>query len=374
MILRNIAPGLICVGAIIGSPIFATTIKIGEVGSMTGSEATFGISTHEGIVMAISEQNAKGGIKGNKIELISLDDQGKPEEAAVATTKLITQDKVTAVLGEVASSRSLAMAPIAQKYKVPMISPSSTNPKVTAVGDYVFRVCFIDPFQGSVMAKFASENLKAKKVAIFRDVKSDYSVGLSDYFAAAFVKTGGEIVVDQSYSSGEVDFNSQLTSIRAKKPDAIFVPGYYTEVGLIAKQARKLGIKAAILGGDGWDSEKLYSIGGKSLNNGYFSNHYSQDDKSPGVQNFIANYKKSYNKVPDGLAALGYDAAKVLFAAMESTKTNSPQEIQAALAKTKDYQAVTGKITMDENRNSSKAAVVLEVKDGKFLYKTTVNP
>ena len=361
-------------GAVIGTSAFATTIKIGEVGSMTGSEATFGISTHEGIELAIKEQNAKGGIKGQKIELISLDNQGKPEEAAIATTKLITQDKVVAVLGEVASSRSLAMAPIAQKYKVPMISPSSTNPKVTAVGDHIFRVCFIDPFQGAVMAKFATENLKAKTVAIFRDVKSDYSVGLSDFFKAAFLKSGGVVVVDQSYSSGEVDFNSQLTSIRAKKPDVIFLPGYYTEVGLIAKQARKLGIKAAILGGDGWDSEKLYEIGGKSLNNSFFSNHYSQDDKTPAVQEFIGTYKKSYKKVPDGLGALGYDAARVLFAAMETTKSLNSAEIQGALSKTKDFQGVTGKITMDAMRNATKSAVVLEVKDGKFLYKTTINP
>lgn len=361
-------------GAVIGTSAFATTIKIGEVGSMTGSEATFGISTHEGIELAIKEQNAKGGIKGQKIELISLDNQGKPEEAAIATTKLITQDKVVAVLGEVASSRSLAMAPIAQKYKIPMVSPSSTNPKVTAVGDYIFRVCFIDPFQGAVMAKFATENLKAKTVAIFRDVKSDYSVGLSDFFKAAFLKSGGVVVVDQSYSSGEVDFNSQLTSIRAKKPDVIFLPGYYTEVGLIAKQARKLGIKAAILGGDGWDSEKLYEIGGKSLNNSFFSNHYSQDDKTPAVQEFIDTYKKSYKKVPDGLGALGYDAARVLFAAMETTKSLNSAEIQGALSKTKDFQGVTGKITMDAMRNATKSAVVLEVKDGKFLYKTTINP
>lgn len=360
--------------ALFAAPVLANTIKIGEVGSMTGSEATFGKSTHEGIELAIKEQNAKGGVKGKKIELISLDNQGKPEEAAVATTKLITQDKVSAVLGEVASSRSLAMAPIAQQNKIPMISPSSTNPKVTEVGDYIFRVCFIDPFQGSVMAKFAAENLQAKKVAILRDVKSDYSVGLSKFFTEAFKKAGGEIVVDQSYSSGEVDFNSQLTSIRAKKPDAIFVPGYYTEVGLIAKQARKLGIKVPLLGGDGWDSEKLHEIGGKSLNNSYFSNHYSQDDQSPAVQNFIKNYKASYNKIPDGLAAMGYDAALVLFAAMEKTKAAGPAETRDALAKTKDFQAVTGKISIDEKRNASKPAVVLEVKDGKFLYKTTVNP
>ncbi|MCX6116103.1 MAG: ABC transporter substrate-binding protein [Proteobacteria bacterium] len=352
----------------------ADVIKIGEVGSMTGAQATFGISTHQGIELAIKEQNAKGGIKGKKIELVSVDDQGKPEEAATATTKLITQDKVSAVLGEVASSLSLAMAPIAQQNKVPMVTPSSTNPKVTEVGDYIFRVCFIDPFQGTVMAKFAFENLKVKKVAILRDMKSDYSVGLSDFFAESFKKLGGEIVVDQSYSAGEVDFNAQITSIKAKKPEAIFVPGYYTEVGLIAKQARQQGIKVPLLGGDGWDSEKLTEIGGKHLNNGFFSNHYSQDDKSPAVQGFISAYKAQYSKVPDGLAAMGYDAAKVLFAAMEKAKTLANKDVRDELAKTKDFQAVTGKITIDDKRNASKPAVVLEVKDKKFVYKTTVNP
>ena len=341
---------------------------------MTGSEATFGISTHQGIELAIKEQNARGGVKGKKLELINVDNQGKPEEAAIGTTKLITQDKVIAVLGEVASSRSLAMAPIAQKNKIPMISPSSTNPKVTTIGDYIFRVCFIDPFQGEVMAKFAAETLKVKKVAILRDVKSDYSLGLSDYFKAAFVKGGGEIVVDQTYSSGDVDFNSQLTSIRSKKPEAIFIPGYYTEVGLIAKQARKLGIKVPLLGGDGWDSTKLYEIGGKSLNNSYFSNHYSKDDQAPSVQTFVKNYEAAYKATPDGLAAMGYDAALVLIAAMEKTKNLTPKEIRDAIASTKDFSAVTGKISIDDKRNASKPAVVLEVKDGKFLYKSTVSP
>jgi branched-chain amino acid transport system substrate-binding protein len=245
---------------------------------------------------------------------------------------------------------------------------------VTTIGDYIFRVCFIDPFQGEVMAKFASENLKVKRVAILRDVKSDYSLGLSDYFKAAFTKAGGEILVDQTYSSGDVDFNSQLTSIRAKKPEAIFVPGYYTEVGLIAKQARKLGVKVPILGGDGWDSTKLYEIGGKSLNNAYFSNHYSKDDQSPAVQTFVKNYEAAYKQTPDGLAAMGYDAAKVLIAAMESTKSVSAKEIRDAIASTRDFQAVTGKISIDAKRNASKPAVVLEIKDGKFLYKSTVSP
>ncbi len=374
MFLRVLSISAILCAGLCPTSSYSQTIKVGEIGSMTGSEATFGISTHQGIELAIKEQNAKGGVKGKKLELINVDNQGKPEEAAIGTTKLITQDKVIAVLGEVASSRSLAMAPIAQKNKIPMISPSSTNPKVTTIGDYIFRVCFIDPFQGEVMAKFAAETLKVKKVAILRDVKSDYSLGLSDYFKAAFVKGGGEIVVDQTYSSGDVDFNSQLTSIRSKKPEVIFIPGYYTEVGLIAKQARKLGIKVPLLGGDGWDSTKLYEIGGKSLNNSYFSNHYSKDDQAPSVQTFVKNYEAAYKATPDGLAAMGYDAALVLIAAMEKTKNLTPKEIRDAIASTKDFSAVTGKISIDDKRNARKPAVDLEVKDGKFLYKSTVSP
>ncbi|MEK7692285.1 MAG: ABC transporter substrate-binding protein, partial [Bdellovibrionota bacterium] len=203
-----------------------SVIRVGEVGSMTGNDATFGTSTHKGIELAFSEANKAGGILGKQLKLISLDDQGKPEEAATAVTKLITQDKVVAILGEVASSRSLAMAPIAQQNKIPMLSPSSTNPKVTEQGDYIFRVCFIDPFQGQVMAQFALDTLKVKKAAILRDVKNDYSIGLADYFVETFKKAGGEIVVDSSYSSGDIDFKSQLTAIKAKNPEAIFVPGY----------------------------------------------------------------------------------------------------------------------------------------------------
>jgi len=350
------------------------TIKIGEVGSMTGSEATFGISTHNGIMLAVKQINAAGGIKGKKVEIVSLDNQGKPEEAATAVTKLITQDKVQAVLGEVASSRSIAMAPIAQQYKVPMVSPSSTNPKVTEQGDYIFRVCFIDPFQGTVMAKFANEVLKLKKVAILRDVKNDYSVGLADFFIETFKKNGGEIVVDQSYSAGDLDFKAQLTSIRSKNPEAIYVPGYYTEVGLIARQARELGLKVPLMGGDGWDSPKLREIGGDAVNETYFSNHYSDEDKSPVVQEFIAAYKADYGVVPDGLAAMGYDAMKVLADAMTRAQTSDSAALRNALAETKEFPGVTGKITMDKNRNPVKSAVVIKVDKGQFKYQTTINP
>lgn len=350
------------------------TLLIGEVGSMTGNDATFGTSTHNGIELALKEINGQGGVKGKKLQVVSLDDQGKPEEAATAVTKLITQDKVAAILGEVASSRSLAMAPIAQNNKIPMISPSSTNPKVTEMGDYIFRVCFIDPFQGTVMARFAMKDLKAKKVAILRDVKNDYSVGLANFFIETFKKNGGEIVIDQSYSAGDVDFKSQLTAIRSKKPDAIFVPGYYTEVGLIARQARELGVKAPLMGGDGWDSPKLNEIGGAAMNNSYFSNHYSAEDKSPKVQEFIKKYKEAYGIVPDSLAAMGYDAALVLADAMKRAKSLKSSDIRDAIAKTTNFSGVTGKITINPERNAVKSAVILKVENGNFKYLTTINP
>jgi len=349
-------------------------IKIGEVGSMTGSEATFGNSTHQGIALAIQEINASGGVKGKKLELISIDDQGKPEEAATAVTKLISQDQVTAILGEVSSSRSLAMAPIAQNFKVPMISPSSTNPKVTEQGDYIFRVCFIDPFQGTVMAKFAQEQLKAKKVAILRDVRNDYSIGLASFFAETFKKGGGEIVIEQSYSAGDIDFKSQLTAIRSKNPEAIFVPGYYTEVGLIARQAKELGIQVPLLGGDGWDSPKLKEIGGDAMNQSYFSNHYSTEDQSPVVQNFISKFKETYHSTPDSLAAMGYDAARVIADAMKRTTGTTSKDLRDAIAATQNFEGVTGKITIDTLRNAVKSAVVLKVENGAYKYQTTIHP
>ncbi|MGK5086922.1 ABC transporter substrate-binding protein [Bdellovibrionota bacterium FG-2] len=360
------------------SALSTDVIRIGEVGSMTGSEATFGTSTHMGIELAIQQINAAGGVKGQgngrKLEVISLDDQGKPEEAATAVTKLITQNQVSAILGEVASSRSIAMAPIAQGHKIPMITPSSTNPRVTEQGAYIFRVCFIDPFQGTVMAKFAAETLKVKKVAILKDVKNDYSVGLAKFFTETFIKLGGEILVEQSYSAGDIDFKSQITSIRAKKPEAIFVPGYYTEVGLIARQARELGVTVPLMGGDGWDSPKLKEIGGVAMNNTYYSNHYSAEDQSPQVQGFITEFKKAYHSVPDGMAAMGYDALKVLADAMARAKSMNPSDIRDAIAATKNYQGVTGKITIDEKRNAIKSAVVLKVENGEARFQQTINP
>jgi branched-chain amino acid transport system substrate-binding protein len=349
---------------------------IGEVGSITGSEATFGQSTHHGIELAIKELNGAGGVKGKHFELKTLDDEGKPDEAATATARLITKEHAQVILGEVASTNSKQMAPICQNNQVPMISPSSTNPEVTAIGDYIFRVCFIDPFQGTVMAKFAHDTLKATKVAILKDVASDYSMGLAKFFTQTFTdpKMGGTIVKESSYHKGDMDFKAQLTELKSAKPDAVYLPGYYTDVGLIVQQARELGITVPFMGGDGWDSEKLYELGGKALNGCYFSNHYSVQDPSPRIQKFIADYKAAYGGVPDALAALGYDAMRVAADAVARSKSFSGPDVRDAIAATRDFDGVTGKISLDALRNAVKPAVVLKVEDGKQVYQTTIAP
>jgi len=279
-------------------------------------------------------------------------------------------------LGEVASSNSLAMAPKAQQARVPMISPSSTNPKVTEVGTYIFRVCFIDPFQGFVMAKFAHDNLKITRAAVLKDQKSDYSLGLTEFFTRKFTEMGGKIATTEAYAKGDSDFRAQLTAIKAQKPEAIYVPGYYSDVGIIARQARELGIpkKIPLLGGDGWQSFKLFELGGSAIEGSYFSDHYSPDNPSPVVQKFLAEYKAAYGSVPDSLAGLGYDAARVAIAAMQRAPDLSGPAVRDAIAQTKDFPGVTGTITLDENRNAVKPAVVLEVGDGKMKYITTTSP
>jgi branched-chain amino acid transport system substrate-binding protein len=255
-----------------------------------------------------------------------------------------------------------------------MITPSSTNPRVTQVGDYIFRVCFTDRFQGFVMATFATKTLKVHDVAILRDIKNDYSVGFADVFIENFRKSGGRIVSDESYSEGDTDFSAQLTSIRASNPQAILVPGYYTEIGLIARQARKLGITSPLLGGDGWDSPKLVEIGGEALNGCYFSNHYSVADPKPQIQTFVAKYKQKYKTTPDALAALGYDAARVLLSAMQNANSTDPGQIRQSLAHVQNFQGVTGNITIGKDRDAIKPAVILKVQDSKLNYVETIHP
>jgi branched-chain amino acid transport system substrate-binding protein len=305
---------------------------------------------------------------------------------------LVAQDGVVAVLGEVASSRSMAAAPICQNAGVPMISPSSTNPKVTEIGDYIFRACYIDPFQGEVIAKFAKNTLKLSHVAILRDNKNDYSVGLANYFAEAFEKLGGTIVADQSYSEGDQDFKAQLTAIKAKRPEFIMVPGYYTEVGLIARQARELGITVPLLGGDGWISDQLLEIAQDALNGCYMVSHYWEKDPNPAIQEFVTSYRKRYGATPDALAALAYDAAGMLVSAMERLHTEDPKLFQALqgppnddqkaartklrdlIAATRDFPGVTGRISLNEQRNAIKPAVFLGIKNRGYEFVGTVEP
>lgn len=349
-------------------------VRIGVFMSTTGSTANFGISSVNGIKMAADEINAAGGINGKQVELLVQDDRSDASEAATIVTKFVTQDQVNAVIGEVASSRSIAAAPIAQNAKIPMLTPSSTNPEVTKKGDFIFRSCFIDPYQGAAIAQFAAKTLGAKTAAIMVDRKNDYSTGLEKVIDATFTKFGGKIVATQSYQEGDQDFNAQLTSLKGSNPEVIFVPGYYNDVGLIAKQARDKGITVPLIGGDGWDSEQLYKIGGTALNGSYFTNHYSPFDTAPNVVKFVNDYKKRYNSTPDALAATAYDAANIMFDAIKRSKSLSGTDIRDALQATNAFPGVTGTVTFNQNRDAVKPIVMIEIKDGgKYEVRERVN-
>jgi branched-chain amino acid transport system substrate-binding protein len=343
-------------------------VRIGVFMSLTGDTANFGISSTNGIKLAADEVNAAGGINGKQIELLVQDDRSDASEAATIVTKFVTQDQVHAILGEVASSRSIAAAPIAQNAKIPMLTPSSTNPEVTKKGDFIFRSCFIDPVQGAAIAQFGAKSLNARRGALMVDRKNDYSTGLEKVISEVFTKLGGQIVVTQSYQAGDQDFNAQITSIKGANPDVIFVPGYYGDVGLFAKQARDKGITVPLVGGDGWDSPSLYQIGGASLNGCYFSNHYSPDDADPIVQKFVNDYKSRYGSVPDALAATAYDAARIMFDAIKRANSLDGAAIRDALAATKEFPGVTGKVTFNENRDAVKPIVMIKIQEGgKFV-------
>ena len=357
-----------------GTGAAGAVIRVGEFASLTGSEATFGQSSHQGTALAIDDLNAAGGVLGRKIQLLTEDDQSQAGQPATVVRKLISSDNVMAILGEVASSRSLEAAPICQENKIPMISPASTNPKVTEVGDYIFRVCFIDPFQGTVMANFARHSLHLRTAAVLKEASSDYSVGLAKYFVAGFTADGGKIVGDENFSHGDKDFSAQLTALKADHPDGLFVPGYYTEVGLIALQARQLGITAPLFGGDGWESSSLVPIGGQALEGCDFSTHYSPQDTSPAVQSFVKEYRARYGDTPDAMAALGYDSAMILADAIKRAGSTDGAKVREALAATTEFPGVTGKISMDAGRNASKPAVILTITNGQFQYIETIKP
>ena len=348
--------------------------QVGVFLALSGPTADFGITTRNGIELAVDEINRGGGLIGKPMKILVEDTRGKSDESRTAVTKLIEQNRVVALLGEVARSNSLAAAPVAQARKVPMITPSSTNPEVTAVGDFIFRVCFIDPFQGLVMAKFAREELKAETAAILWDNSQDYSKGLAEVFKREFPRMGGRIVQDVTYASSDVEFSSQLTRIRTARPDVIFIPGYYSEVSLIARKARELGITVPLLGSDGWTSPTLLERAGGALEGCYYSDHYSLESDKPSVRQFVESFRQKYGHDPNSLAALGYDATWILAEAIKKAGSYDPVKMRDAIASTKDFPGVTGKITINEERNAVKSAVVLQIKDNRISYFTTIDP
>lgn len=349
-------------------------IVIGEYSSLSGPTATFGVAVDNAVRLAVGQVNEAGGIDGRLVTLYVEDTQSKPQDAANAVAKLIAQKNVLAIIGEVASSRTLAAAPIAQANEVPMISPASTNPRVTEVGSYIFRVNYIDPFQGKALADFVYEKLALKRAAILRDIKNDYSVGLADYFVKRFEERGGSVVIDRGYSEGDSDFRPQLTAIREVAPDLIFIPGYYTEAGQIARQARELGVKAVLVGGDGWESPRLIEIAGKALEGAYYSNSFYPGDKRPKAQEFVKLYQETYGELPDALAALGYDAAQLLFDAIRRAPEITRRDIRDAIANTTRFEGVTGVITIGPDRNAIKPIVMLKIANGEVVLAGRVSP
>jgi len=349
-------------------------LLIGHYASLTGNTAHFGQDTDRAVRLAVEEVNANGGVLGKPVKVTTLDDRGDSAEAANAVTRLLDVEHVNALIGEVQSSLSLAGGRVAQRRGIPMVSPSSTNPKVTQVGDFVFRVCFIDPFQGKVMAVFAKNTLKFENVAILKDVKSDYSIGLAEAFKSAFTAAGGKIVLEQSYSAGDTDFSAQITAVKATPAQALYVPGYYSEVGAIARTAQRLGVKIPLLGGDGWDAPELFKIGGDALDGSYFSNHFAPEGATPKGKQFMAAFQKKYGVEPTGLGLLGYDAAAVLFDAVKRAGTTAPAAVRDALAQTKNFEGVSGTITIDKDRNAEKSAAILKIEGGKAKYEATIKP
>lgn len=385
-LLSVLAAGAVFMGALTGcgggsKGADGNTIKVGGLLEMTGGSASFGISSKNGIDLALKKINEKGVLGGKKLSLVVADTKSEASEATNGMQKLISQDKVVAVIGPNQSSAVIASGAINNGAKVVDITPMGTNPDVTVdpktkqVKPYSFRTCFIDPFQGTVMASFASNELKVKKAAIYIDNTSDYAKGLAQFFKENFIKNGGQVVIEEAYLQKDTDFKSTLTKIKAAQPDFIYIPGYYQEVGLIVKQAREMGITVPMAGGDGWDSAKLPEIAGKAaLENTFFSSLYSPDDTSDLNKEFVAEYKKAYNTNPDVFAALAYDSALLVAKAIEDAGSADPAKIGEAMAKIKGFKGVSGEVTFNEQHNPIKSAVIIEHKDGKQTFKAKVNP
>jgi branched-chain amino acid transport system substrate-binding protein len=356
-------------------------IKIGVVYELTGSTASFGTSAANGAKLAFKEINANGGALGKQIQILVADSKGEPSESSEAMAKVIFQDKVVAITGFTTSSNGIAASTVAEANRIPFVAAATTNPKVTLdantgkVKNYTFRVCFTDSFQGTVGANFVLNSLKAINAAILVDNSSDYSKGLAKFFKDAFIKGGGSITAEEAYLENDQDFKAILTKIKASNPDVIYVPGYYDEVGKIIKQAREVGITAPFVGGDGWDSPKLAEIGGSdALNNTFFTNHYSVGYNSAKSKGFLQAFQKEYGQEPDAMAVLGYDAAYALVIAIKRANSTEPEKIREALASTKSFQGVTGALTLNDTHDAIKNAVIIEMINGKQVYRETVKP
>ena len=355
------------------------TIKVGVNLELSGNVASYGQSMNEGIELAVEEIN-KEGIDGKKIKLFTVDNKSEASESTNAAIKLTSQDQVSAIIGPATSGDTKATIQIAQDNQVPVIAPGGTAPELTfdkgKLNDYIFRTSFIDPFQGVVAANFAANELKVKNAAVYIDKSSDYSQGIANAFKEQFEANGGKVVAQEAYIAKDTDFRATLTRIKAANPDFVLIPGYYEEVGLIIKQARELGIDAAFMGGDGWDSPTLVEIAGKdALNNTYFTNHYSSVDPDEKIQNFVKAFGEKYDgQAPDAFNALGYDTVYFLADAIKRAGSTDSVKIKEALEATKDLDAITGKFTVDEKHNPIKSAIILELVDGKQTYKTTIDP
>ncbi|MCF8034017.1 MAG: ABC transporter substrate-binding protein [Desulfarculaceae bacterium] len=365
---------LLMLGALVlcaGTALAAELVRLGVVFPMTGPAAVYGQNGIKGLKLA---QENRPTVLGRPVKLMIVDNKSDKVEATNAANRVIQKDEVCALIGCLTSSNSLAAAPVAEKAKVPMLSPWATNPLVTQKKEYVFRICFIDPFQGAVAAKFARENLKAKTVALMIDISQDYSVGIAGFFQRAFTKLGGKVVLKTHYNTGDQDFSAQLGAIQAAKPDIIYVPGYFTEDALIARQARELGLTQPLLSGDAAQADELIKIGGKAVEGLYFTTHFDEQGVTTASgKHFVAAYRKAYDEAPDSVSALSYDSYNALLDAMERAKSTDAAKVSAALAQTKDFQGVTGVLTLVDH-NAVKPAVILQVKNGNFAYVATVNP
>ena len=378
--MKRAAAFLVLAAVALGCPAAsqAKEIKIGLITPLSGDVKTFGESVRNAFDIAVSEANAAGGLAGMKIVPVVVDDKNDPTEAANAANLLINQYRVKAIVGSVTSKTTIPVSDMAQAYKIPTITGTATNPKVTVADgkrkDYMFRACYTDSFQGTVMAKFSRETLKAKAAAVLYDASNDYSKGIAEVFRDAFAKSGGRVVAYDSYGRDDVDFSALLTKVKAARPDVLFLPDYYNKVGLIARQAREKGLKITLVGPDGWDSPDLVKVAGNTIEGGYFSNHYSPEDTRPEVVNWVRKYKAKYGQTPDALGTLAYDAANLLFDAVRKANSDDPAKIKDALATIKGFRGVTGRFTIDRNGDPIKSAVIIRIQNGKQKFVKVVNP